>query len=214
LVCQGGFRQSLQIVYKWIFGGGDGGEIMSVFLSCAVLQFGQVSWIYYEKGGVLVAKKSEDLLCTTAQMEMIEHYMAGWTKERSFREAFPDRNPLASIVFREFAKPEVQAEIKRQQDLLRESKKTELNDLTLLWSREKAVQTYMDLITGAQERMQNMAENSRDYAALAKVVNDSASSIGKMLGYDAPIKLDTDNKVVVQFNGGASDEAGADDWTG
>lgn len=158
--------------------------------------------------------KSRDLSCTAAQMSMIEHYMAGWTKERSFKEAFPNRSSDSQCVWREFAKPEVQAEIKRQQELLQESRKTELKDLTLLWSREKAVQTYMDLITGAQERMQNTAENSRDYAALAKVVNDSAASIGKMLGYDAPIKLDADNKVTVKFGSGQAGEDDGEDWTG
>lgn len=161
----------------------------------------------------------DDLRCTAAQMTMIEHYMSGWTKERSFREAFPERNSsLPSVIHREFSKPEVQAEIKRQQELLKEASKAKIEDLTLLWSREKAVQTYMDLIAGAQERMQNMAKNSRDYAALAKVVNDSAASIGKMLGYDAPIKLDADNKVTVRFDGGTSDGQNADlpdeDWLG
>lgn len=153
--------------------------------------------------------------CTAAQMVMIEHYMSGWTKERSFREAFPDRSTNSRVIWQEFGKPEVQAEIKRQQELLKESSKTELKDLTLLWSREKAVQTYMDLITGAHERMQNMAENSRDYAALAKVVNDSAAAISKMLGYDAPIKIDADNKVTVSFDSGGADSTDSgDDWTG
>ena len=165
-----------------------------------------------------MAKKAEEKcgepLCTAVQMEMINHYMQGWTKERSFREAFPEKNSTPTAVWREFSKPEVQAEITRQQELLKEASKAEIKDLTLLWSREKAVQTYMDLINGAHERMQNMAENSRDYAALAKVVNDSATAIGKMLGYDAPIKLDSDNKVTVRFDGGVPDDTGTDDWTG
>lgn len=163
-------------------------------------------------------KNNHKASCNAAQMEMINHYMQGWTKDRSYRTAFPERSADPRCIWQEFAKPEVQAEIKRQQELLQESRKTELKDLTLLWSREKAVQTYMDLITGAQERMQNMAENSRDYAALAKVVIDSAASIGKMLGYDAPIKLDADNKVTVRFDGGGSGDRSADlpdeDWLG
>lgn len=162
--------------------------------------------------------KDNEMLCTAAQMEMIQHYMSGWTKERSFREAFPSRSVNPKAIWLEFGKPEVQAEIKRQQELLEEASKAEIKDLTLLWSREKAVQTYMDLIAGAQERMENMAKNSRDYAALAKVVNDSAASIGKMLGYDAPIKLDTDNKVTVRFDSGGGDGQNADlpdeDWLG
>lgn len=166
------------------------------------------------KGG----NKGNDLLCTAAQMEMIQHYMSGWTKERSFREAFPERSVSPKTVWAEFGKEEVRAEIKRQQELLKEASKAEIKDLTLLWSREKAVQTYMDLIAGAQERMENMAKNSRDYAALAKVVNDSAASIGKMLGYDAPIKLDADNKVTVRFDGGGDEDRSADlpdeDWLG
>ena len=159
---------------------------------------------------------NHDLSCNAPQMEMINHYMQGWTKERSFREAFPDRSTDPRCIWQEFAKPEVQAEIKRQQELLKEASKAELKDLTLLWSREKAVQTYMDLITGAHERMQNMAENSRDYAALAKVVNDSAAAISKMLGYDAPIKIDADNKVTVSFDTGSVETStdSGDDWTG
>lgn len=162
--------------------------------------------------------KNGDCSCTAAQMEMIEHYMAGWTKDKSFRAAFPERACSSQVVWKEFLKPEVQAEIKRQQELLKEASKAEIKDLTLLWSREKAVQTYMDLIAGAQERMENIAKNSRDYAALAKVVNDSAASIGKMLGYDAPIKLDADNKVTVRFDGGGDEDRSADlpdeDWLG
>lgn len=159
-------------------------------------------------------EKNLESSCTAAQMAMVEHYMSGWTKERAFRDAFPDRNFNSQSVWREFCKPEVKAEIQRQQELLKEASKAQIKDLTLLWSREKAVQTYMDLINGAHERMQNMAENSRDYAALAKVVNDSATAIGKMLGYDAPIKLDSDNKVTVRFDGCVPDDTGADDWTG
>ena len=153
--------------------------------------------------------------CNACQIEMIDHYMSGWTMERSFATAFPDEpNPSRNKASREFAKPEVQAEIKRQREQLCHTATQKLSDLQKLWTREDAIRTYTDLITESNKR-RAYADNPRDYAALSKVINDSSAALSKILGYDAPVKVESDSTITVKFGSDTDNTAtGDDDWTG
>ena len=62
--------------------------------------------------------------------------------------------------------------------------------------------------------MMEYANGDNAKISAGKLKKETLESIGKFLGYDAPIKIDTDSKVTVSFASGEDQTSPEDDWTG
>lgn len=161
--------------------------------------------------------------CTPEHITMIEAFLSGASKRDAFITAFPKRaaalKDVDTIALREFRKEAVQKEIEKRnkihEKVLEEQYGSEIERITKLWSRETHVKRLMELAEAARKRRGNGEDMDRDAISAGKLERDTLDSLGKVLGYDAPIKIDADSKVTVSFDTGDGDPgAGEDDWTG
>lgn len=169
---------------------------------------------------------AENLLkngCSPVQMAMIDAYMAGSSKTEAFTAAFPERAAKstrpAGQATREFAKKAVVEEVARREAArdaaLKEAAMGEAERVTELWSREDSVRRLLEIADACRERRREVDEYGclimdRDGIAAARLERDTVDSLNKMLGYDAPVRLEQDQSLTVRF---ASDP-GAEDWMG
>ena len=161
--------------------------------------------------------------CTEAQITMIEAFLAGASKHDAYLTAFPEKvipeNQIHTVIKREFAKKEVMAEIERRNKVrekaLEKRAESEIERINKLWSREDSVRHLVDIISDCERTRKHRGVGGKDEAVVTRLERDTVDSLNKMLGYDAPIKIDADSKVTVSFDTGSGDQsAGEDDWTG
>ena len=162
--------------------------------------------------------------CSPEQLKMIDAFMAGASKKDAFALAFPERaarnkDPY-SIATNEFAKPLVKAEVDRREaareNAINDAAMSEAEHIASLWSREDSVRRLIEIADDCQRARiaaQEAAEDGSvgDFPVMtARLERDTVDSLNKMLGYDAPVKIDQDQHIHVVFDGGDADE----DWTG
>lgn len=167
-------------------------------------------------------EKTRKRLVSEAQTIMIDAYMGGASKKEAFCLAFPDRagrvkKPANAANF-EFARPEVVDEINRrrtaQEEAMKEAAMSEAERVTALWSREDSVKRLIDIADDCQARRKAEDEDGsllmdRDSIAAARLEKETVEALNKMLGYDAPVRVDADQNIVVKFAGIEDGE----DWT-
>lgn len=153
---------------------------------------------------------------------MIDAYMAGATKLEAFKAAFPERaarqKKPSNAAGMEFARPEVMDEINRrmaaQEAALKEAAMGEAERVTALWSREDSVRRLMEIADDCRRRRHSTEGEEelmdRDGIAAARLERDTVESLNKMLGYDAPVRVDADQSITVRF---AAADDGGEDWT-
>ena len=159
--------------------------------------------------------------CTPAQISMIEKYLSGTTMCDAFAYAFPERatnkSTLKTIAGREFDKEPVRIELEKRRaardKAVEESAETEMARLRKMWSREHHLQKLLELAQWSEE-MKIKAKSDRDKQGAGKLERDTYESIGKFMGYDAPVKFESDSKVTVTFGSGQAGEDDGEDWTG
>lgn len=159
---------------------------------------------------------------TPQQIQMIEAFLSGETQKDAFVRAFPERasttKNIDSMVHYEFSKNVVKDEIKKRKEIHNKALEgqygSEIERITKLWSRETHVKRLMEIADAARKRRGNGEDMDRDAISAGKLERDTLDSLGKVLGYDAPIKIDADSKITVSFAGDGDLGADQDDWTG
>lgn len=166
----------------------------------------------------------EDVLkthCTPEEIVMIDAFLSGSTKTDAFKKAFPERaskaKALGQSALQAFQKKQVVAEMERRKAMKEkveeESAETEMARLRKMWSREHHLQKLLELAQWSEE-MKIKAKSDRDKQGAGKLERDTYESIGKFMGYDAPVKFESDSKVTVTFGSGQAGEDDGEDWTG
>ena len=163
---------------------------------------------------------------TAEKVKMIESYLDGMSKKDAFCIAYPERaaelsdETLTRTITREFSRRTVLAEIERRKKARDEALRKEAEDsaqqiqmLSTLWTRKKHMNELIGLITWSNNMME-YANGDNAKISAGKLKKETLESIGKFLGYDAPIKIDTDSKVTVSFASGEDQTSPEDDWTG
>ena len=152
--------------------------------------------------------------CTPAQIAMIEAFLSGETKQDAFCKAFPERANIKAVdqaVMREFRKDSVQAEIEKRRAArdraMQKAADTEAAKISKLWSREQHLKALLDLKDWSAGVRQT-ADSNKDAVAAGKLERETMDSIGKMLGFDAPVKVESDSSITVRFGSGEWN----DDW--
>ena len=153
---------------------------------------------------------------------MIDAYIAGATKTEAFSAAYPERaaklKNLSGAASVEFARPEVVEEIGRrraaQEEAMKAAAMDEAERVTALWSCEDSVKRLIDIADDCQARRKLQDEDGsllmdRDSIAAARLEKETVEALNKMLGYDAPVRVDADQNIVVKFAGIEDGE----DWT-
>lgn len=158
--------------------------------------------------------------CSPEQLKMIDAFMAGASKKDAFALAFPERaarnkDPY-SIATNEFAKPLVKEEVERREaareNAINDAAMSEAEHIASLWSREDSVRRLIEIADDCQRaRIAAQEAEDEDFPVMtARLERDTVDSLNKMLGYDAPVKIDQDQHIHVVFDGGDDSE----DWTG
>ena len=163
---------------------------------------------------------------TEERAKMIECYLDGMSKKDAFCTAFPERaaelsdESLTRAITREFTGRVVIAEIERRKKARDEALRKEAEEsaqqiqmLSTLWTRKKHMNELIGLITWSKNMMEYSNSDNAKIAA-GKLEKDTLETIGKFLGYDAPIKVEADSRITVSFAGDGDQSAGEDDWTG
>lgn len=172
----------------------------------------------------MAAQKIPKRRCSAEQTRMIDAYMAGATKKDAFILAFPERaakiRDLPCAAGKEFAKPVVADEVKRREAArdraIESAAMSEAEHIASLWSREDSVRRLIEIADDCQRARiaaQEAAEDGTvgDFPVMAaRLERDTVDSLNKMLGYDAPVKIDQDQHIHVVFDGADDGE----DWTG
>lgn len=167
------------------------------------------------KGGYVLGKNPVKWQCKPEEIVMIDAYLSGATKTDAFRRAFPERAEKAKALGRmaqnAFESDHVIAELERRraarEKALQKSAESEAERVAKLWSREqhlKALLELKDWSAGVRET----ADSNKDAVAAGKLERETMDSIGKMLGFDAPVKVESDTSITVRFGSGDWN----DDW--
>lgn len=168
----------------------------------------------------MAAQKIPKRRCSAEQTRMIDAYMAGTTKKDAFILAFPERaakiRDLPCAAGKEFAKPVVADEVKRREAArdraIESAAMSEAEHIASLWSREDSVRRLIEIADDCQRaRIAAQEAEGEDFPVMtARLERDTVDSLNRMLGYDAPVKIDQDQHIHVVFDGGDD----SDDWTG
>lgn len=158
---------------------------------------------------------------------MIDAYLDGMSKYDSFVKAFPDKSATMSDdaieknAQRTFQSAVIQKEMERRKqirdDVIREKAKTQVAEtefLSSMWTKKKHINELIGLITWSQN-MRNYADSDNAKISAGKLEKETLETIGKIFGYDAPVKVEQDSTITVKFSNSEGNETkDSDDWTG